>query len=144
MKNSVMTNVIQFYGVTTAGYSNPDRLSLYPCGSRIVGMVFKSDVRQGDCRIIQDGKVIFPVRSDNSDMDSMFNMSGYYSTGGGEIKLDNLSIPVNPNNPLTLEVASGGATCNFTVILIMGSENEISLLVDRLDKLVKLISEVKS
>lgn len=138
MKQSLMSNVIQFYIASTTGSSPSEPLTaeLMPCGSFIT-MV------QGNCdtdmyfRLIQDGKQIFPVRSNSGSQyfRLMFN-------AGLQTVLDDLWIPVNPNYPVKVEYSDAGTPGKLDIILTMASEDERSLLLVEIKKLTGKFVEV--
>lgn len=143
MKQSLMTNLIEFYSTSSTGgtVSTPLTIDLYPCGEYITEIQIMSD-KDVLIRIKQDGRQLFPVRS---NVGNQF-FKRYASTTMTPTVLDFLWIPVNPNAPLTLEYCDGGSgIAAMSVTLTMASEDERSTLVEVLNKLIGILSvnEVK-
>ena len=128
MKQSLMNNVIQFYAASAGSIAAPTQINMYPCGQYITNILAYAN---GGFyfRLIQDGKQIFPVRT---NIGSQFY--SYLVTPMPLLTIPGLWIPVNPNAILTLEHAIDTSTANFTIVLVIASEDDRSLLVEAINK----------
>ncbi len=142
MKQSLLSNVIQFSLDTAGGTLDlPSQVLQHPCNNAIISLVMFYDTDHLVFKILQDGKQIFPVRS---NLPNGFYKPGAIATGG-IIKLDDLYIPVNPNSPLTVVYCNDDSTQphGYLTLVMAMSDNQIKEAIDKLVAKINLIGEVK-
>lgn len=143
MKQSKISNAIQYFLNASGGtLTSPSRLVQYPCNEFIVKLLVWYDTNKLVFKIEQDGKQIFPVRTNLA--------SGFFRPGilaaNGFCEVGDLSIAVNPNAPLTIIYCNDDATQPSAYItIIMSSEDNQKELIEAVNKLIGKLtsSEVK-
>lgn len=134
MKQSKLSNLIQFSLNASGGtLTSPTRIMLYPCNDFITMVIAMYDTSKLVFKIEQDGKQLFPVRSNLA--------SGYFKPGlqatNGFCRINDLHIPVNPNSPLTVAYCNDDGTQPASFIaLVMSSDDNEDALAEAVNKLI--------
>lgn len=141
MKQSLMTNVIQYYYGGSGGGSFDDPLTItqFPLGNFITGLIITGGNALYFFRLKQGGRIIFPIRSLGLSGTNIFNFYAVPFDGASGIAthvIDGLWIPINSSEPLTAEFADPGAAGSTIIIGVkIASEDDRSLTQDLLNQI---------